>query len=215
VIIFGTRGVTGTVRRGEFHCPECGCRRPYAHKRVRRFFTLYFIPLIPLDKLSEYVECQRCRTSFKLEVLSFDPEADAAQLEDQFRQAVRQAMAAVAVADGHVERIELAAMRRVCAEVFQQELAEAELEEAIAEARAKGNGLGAWLRSLAPHLNDQGKELVIRAALAVATADGAIHERESTVIGTIAQALHVSQAHLRGLVAEVIDPEQTHEPGSI
>ena len=49
LIIFGTRGVTYSVATGEFHCPSCAIKRGYDHKRVRRFFTLYFIPLIPLD----------------------------------------------------------------------------------------------------------------------------------------------------------------------
>jgi hypothetical protein len=38
--------------------------RRYHHKRATRFFTLYFIPLVPLKDLGEYVECQTCTTAF-------------------------------------------------------------------------------------------------------------------------------------------------------
>ena len=55
-IIFGTRGVTSKKDRGQFQCPQCGSGCEYVHKSVRRFFTLYFIPVIPLDHLGEIAE---------------------------------------------------------------------------------------------------------------------------------------------------------------
>lgn len=68
-IIFGTRGVTYTKARGSFQCPQCRTLAPYRHRRIRRFFTLYFIPVIPLDLLGEYVECDQCRGTYKMEIL--------------------------------------------------------------------------------------------------------------------------------------------------
>lgn len=65
MIIFGTRGITTTPEKGDFHCPSCDATQKYGLKRVRRFFTLYFIPLIPLNKLGEYVECVTCKDTYK------------------------------------------------------------------------------------------------------------------------------------------------------
>ena len=62
LIIFGTKGVTSTVATGDFQCPACGRPAPYEHKRMRRFFTLYWIPLIPIGTMGEFVECLNCRT---------------------------------------------------------------------------------------------------------------------------------------------------------
>lgn len=69
LIIYGTRGIRYKHREGQFFCPACHAQQAYVHRRVRRFFTLYFIPLIPLTLANEYVECQRCTGTFKLEVL--------------------------------------------------------------------------------------------------------------------------------------------------
>jgi len=69
LIIFGSRSVTGSMGTGSFDCPRCGADRPYDHKRVRRFFTLYFIPLIPMETLGEYIECGGCGGTYKPEVL--------------------------------------------------------------------------------------------------------------------------------------------------
>ena len=78
MIIMGTRGVTMTPQKGDFYCPTCCETQPYHHKRVRRFFTLYFIPVIPLDVLGEYVECQTCMDTYKTAVLEIDAQALAA-----------------------------------------------------------------------------------------------------------------------------------------
>src|SRR5258708_6295186 len=73
MIIFGTRGVTWNGESGEFVCPGCGgTTQQYTRKTIRRFFTLYFIPLIPLDKLGEYIECQHCRNTYNEQVLSYN-----------------------------------------------------------------------------------------------------------------------------------------------
>jgi zinc-ribbon family len=69
LIIYGTRGIKYKHREGQFFCPACHEQQAYVHRRVRRFFTLYFIPLIPLTLAGEYIECQRCTGTFKLEVL--------------------------------------------------------------------------------------------------------------------------------------------------
>ncbi len=64
IIIFGTRGVRSTLKQGSFYCPQCDCEKDYKHKKVTRFFTLYFIPVIPLGKIGEYVECYSCRNTY-------------------------------------------------------------------------------------------------------------------------------------------------------
>jgi zinc-ribbon family len=69
LIIFGRKSVTGSKGRGQFPCPTCQSIQSYDHKRVRRFFTLYFIPLIPLGTIGEYIECDRCKGTFKPTVL--------------------------------------------------------------------------------------------------------------------------------------------------
>lgn len=72
MIIFGTRGITSVQQRGSFHCPACGAGAPFEKKDVRRWFTLFFIPCIPLHKAADYLECKRCGGAFKPEVLTWN-----------------------------------------------------------------------------------------------------------------------------------------------
>lgn len=73
MIIWGSRGKESEVARGQFHCPQCDTPVPYVHKKVARYFTLYFIPLFKTEDLGEYVECGGCRGTFKPAVLQYEP----------------------------------------------------------------------------------------------------------------------------------------------
>lgn len=70
MIIFGLRVRHKTLGEGEFFCPKCQAKRAYHHKRATRYFALYFVPLIPVGTLGEYIECQACGTAFEPAVLN-------------------------------------------------------------------------------------------------------------------------------------------------
>ena len=69
MIIFGTRVRYKVIGEGQFFCPRCQTRRAYQHKRASRYFALYFVPLIPMGQLGEFVECQTCHAIFEPGVL--------------------------------------------------------------------------------------------------------------------------------------------------
>lgn len=80
MIIWGSKGCEKILDQGNFHCPNCDGQRNYAHKRVSRYFTLYFIPLFPTSTLGEYVECFGCGETYTPEVLSYRPPSAAERL---------------------------------------------------------------------------------------------------------------------------------------
>ena len=69
MIIYGSRNREKELGTGHFHCPKCDDERDYVHKRVARYFTLFFIPLFPIKTVGEYGECQGCGRAFKPLVL--------------------------------------------------------------------------------------------------------------------------------------------------
>jgi hypothetical protein len=69
VIIFGTRVKYKVLGEGQFFCPKCQAQRAYTHKKASRYFALYFVPLIPMGQLGEFVQCQTCGMTFKPDVL--------------------------------------------------------------------------------------------------------------------------------------------------
>ena len=65
LIIFGMKGRSSKYKTGRFHCPNCDGERKYAWIRIRNWFTLFFIPIIPLNKVGEYIECEACASKYE------------------------------------------------------------------------------------------------------------------------------------------------------
>ena len=76
LLIFGLRVYFRTIGQGMFHCQRCGGDRRYRERTGRRWFHLFFIPLIPLVSVGEHVRCGTCRTTYHVDVLAM-PTADA------------------------------------------------------------------------------------------------------------------------------------------
>lgn len=204
LIIFGTRGVTTSAGAGEFWCPGCRTKRAYEHKRVRRFFTLYFIPIIPLDVLGEYVECATCRDTYDPAVLSLDPERGEKELTAEFARAIRRVMVLMMLADGRIDDEEIETIKQVYERVAKRPIDKAEIDQEVADARADGRGIRPYLSSIVGRLNDPGKELVVKTAFFVAAADGTFTDEETALLAELAGALEMSPSHFKGVVDDLL-----------
>jgi tellurite resistance protein len=206
MIIFGTRGVTRTKESGEFVCPGCGgTQQPYQRKTVRRFFTLYFIPIIPLDQVGEYIECQRCHNSYNEQVLHYDPAAQQAKKRAEFVEHLKRVMILTALADGSVNDGELKAIRELHHRLSGATLSGPDLERELALARQAGISPGAYARRFAGELNEHGKEMVIKAVHSVLVAGGDLEQPEYDLLNEVATALNLSEAHFRGILSTLND----------
>lgn len=199
-IIWGWRGRNKTVGQGVFHCPSCGCREQYSHVQVRRFFTLYFIPLIPLDLVGEYIECSACDGTFKPEVLSFDSEQAEREFRAEFETAVKRTLVHMMMVDGRVDPSEVDAIRHIHRGICGRDIQPDEIRSEVVAATHGRSRVQDYLASVSPHLNNHGKEMVIRAACMVATADGVLHDKEREFLLEIARILGVSESHFRGIL---------------
>ncbi len=201
-VVFGTRGVTSTSDRGRFHCPQCGGDQDYARKKVRRFFTLFWIPVLPLGRLGEYVECSMCAGTFEPAVLERDGGAPLHEFEALYKRMVRELMVRMLLADGRVEEPELEVIGRIYPKLTGETIDRAQLEGEVERVREEdGEPLGA-VRASAPFLNDMGREALIRAALLVAGADGDLDATELEFLGELASDLGVSRGRLRDILEE-------------
>jgi uncharacterized tellurite resistance protein B-like protein len=204
MIIFGTRGLTSTKDSGTFYCPVCAGRQPYKHKKARRFFTLYFIPLIPLDALGEFVECQACRGTYRPELLQHDPESEAEHLESEYHRAMRQVMLHMMLADGEIHDSEIDAISDIYQKLTGHALTPEDVRREAAAITEPSMDQPHYLIPFAGLLNDQGKELVVKAAFLVAASDGDLAEQEMAFLSAVGGCLQMSQPHLRGVVQELM-----------
>ena len=68
-IVCGIRVFFHPSGEGVFHCRLCGADRQYRRRSGRKFFAVFFIPLIPLTKVGEHVQCRTCGTRYHAGVL--------------------------------------------------------------------------------------------------------------------------------------------------
>lgn len=202
LIIFGTRGVTYSFEDGDFSCPACQQRRSYHHRRVRRFFTLYFIPLVPLDLLGEYVECDVCASTFNPDVKHFDPAGEAQAFAAEYQYAIKRVMVLMMMADGVIDDAEVGVIADIYQAITGSPLTEAGVRSEISEAEAAGSSVAHYLGSMQGKLNHNGKSEVVRAAFMVAAADGVIHDDETALLTQIGDALGLSKNEMRLIIDE-------------
>jgi len=69
MIIYGWRTSESTLGQGVFDCPRCRTQQTCRHLAMNRWFTLYFIPVIPLGRIGEQVECSGCFSRYSSDVM--------------------------------------------------------------------------------------------------------------------------------------------------
>jgi|TARA_B110000208_G_C11761332_1_gene427030 tellurite resistance protein len=202
MIIWGSKGRTTTITSGEFYCPDCKDYKPYNHQKVKRWFTLYFIPVFPLSDLGEYIECSGCKATYKNNVLDFDPKKQQREFQALFAIATRDIMLKIALADGVVEDEELKQTIASFEKITNREISQQQLLEALEELKKDDTNISNYALSISPYLNHVGKEMVLRAAIAVSKSDGKIQNEELEMVHSLAVALDLPRTYANGIFHE-------------
>lgn len=205
MIIFGLTSLKHVKDKGQFYCPQCVDHKDFKLREPRRWFHLYFIPVIPLDSLGRYVECRQCKGTFVENVLQFDPVADENRFVSEVEKATRWVTLKMALADGAVAREELIEISVLLKSLLNRDVASAELEAEVQAVAADQQSVEGFLKTAAGLLNGEGKAKVMRGLLAVALADGHFDKTERAFAKRCGDALLLDPAHTRGLIADAED----------
>jgi tellurite resistance protein len=200
MIIFGAKVVTSTHARGTFYCP--GCDRDgveYKHQRCRRFVTLYYLPLVPLKTVGEYIECQVCQNTYQLAVLTATA-AEHRAFEAEFQLVIKRVMILMLLADGVVADAELEVVRKIYLRLSEVDLSIEALRKEVEAAREGVSDVLVYLERLGPVLNARGKELVIKSAFLVAAADEQFQAKERQLLADIGKTLELSNAEVQTIL---------------
>jgi len=195
LIIWGLRVIYRTLGRGVFFCRRCGGDREYRHRAGRRFVTVFFIPLIPLMKTGEHVQCLTCKTRYVTEVLKL-PTTVQMQLAHA---AGMRAMVAIILRSGDTAS-PLARRRAIDAVTgtggtgYDEDTLEADLAEPTETAMPKISALGGQLQI-------EAREWCLAEAIRIAMADGPLTSAERAASAHLAAVLGMTQAQAIGVIA--------------
>jgi hypothetical protein len=195
LIIWGLSVIYRTLGRGVFFCRRCGGDRGYRHRTGRRFVTVFFIPLIPLMKTGEHVQCLTCKTRYVTEVLKLPTTV---QMQVSLVAGMR-AMVAIILRAGDpanplARRRAIDAVTGTGESEYDEDALTEDLAEPIDTARPKVSALGAQLQI-------EAREWWLAEAVRIAMADGPLTGAERAAAEHLAAALGMTQAQAIGVIA--------------
>ena len=194
MLIWGLCVIYRTLGRGVFFCRRCGGDREYRHRAGRRYVTIFFIPLIPLMKTGEHVQCLTCRIRYVTEVLRL-PTTVQMQLAHV---AGMRAMVAIMLRAGDpasplARRRALEAVTGAGDRSYDEDALEADLGEPAETAKPKVSALGAQLQI-------EAREWCLAEAVRIAMADGPLTGAERVAAEHLAGTLGMTQAQAIGVI---------------
>ncbi|MEQ8787945.1 MAG: zinc-ribbon domain-containing protein [Pirellulaceae bacterium] len=187
MIIFGTTTINTTRGTGDFSCPRCSIRRQYRHKAANRFFTLYFIPLIPMGTAGTWIECTSCGGTYAEEVLYYNADAEKQELINQIRRVLVLAM----LDAGATEAANIAALRDVCRDSLDVMVTDQQIYEDVRLAQEADAHLVPFVQYNLGEVNARGKQLLLTLTVKVLVADRRFDERKRQVVRQLGAALQV------------------------
>ena len=199
LLIWGFRVRFKKLQSVFFACPRCGADREGAVRQARRWFTLFFIPLIPLAERGRDVECSTCHGRFDPRVLEHPT---AAAFSAELESATRFGVAAMVRARANQQGARTAAVAVMREHRASYDVAQLDVDLA----NTNDSQLEGWLRHLADGLNPHGKEAYFNAMAKIALVDGPLEDPQRALLTTIGNALLMTQAQITGLFASLEQP---------
>ncbi len=205
MIIIGTTQLTYTKSKGDFHCPNCRQQRSFRQRRKREFLTVYFIPLIPLQLASEFLECGTCRGTFDTDVAHMTADEIRTSQRTAAIEMIRRVLVVIVAADNVVSEEELAAVRDFARQNDQPDISTDQILHEAATVRQSNMDLLQYIRYVSQQLSSEDKELLVRHAFLAATAGGELSPSRQDLLRNLPAAVDIPESRFREIVARAAE----------
>lgn len=203
-IVWGFKILFKTIGEGEFHCPSCGSDRKYLHRQGRRWFTIFWLPVIPLKTAGTIVQCSVCSNKYNENVLQLPTSSETAASIGFARRAIAAHM--VVVSDNTTVAREAAVAMMRESGMADYDMAQLDIDRETADWQR----VRAWGEHLGTSLSPAGAEAMLMAAARVAAADEALTDAERAVINDLGAAFGLTPVHIDGIVASANQAAPRH-----
>jgi len=195
-----------TLKNG---CPQCG--RDLELNDLKKWFTLYFIPLIPLNTIETLYHCKNCQSSYKKEIK--ESLGSSGQNKEKIQNEVIRMMALTLTAcmthmakiDGKIDPSEKKEILKVTEKFSQFKKEIDEVYDKVAKSK-NTDFVFNILTKARQILTTQGIMMVLGQAARVLLADGKIAKKEETLMKEYMLVLGVP----RELYSEIITNVKKH-----
>lgn len=108
----------------------------------------------------------------------------------------------MALADGNIDDSEIAQITQSFQAIAKREIDPNDIAAELEAARADTRSIKEYMTEVASTMNDTGKELVLRSAIAVIKVDGHVDHAEIAELKELIEALDIPKAYSNGVLAE-------------
>jgi hypothetical protein len=195
LIILGLRVFHRTIAQGIFYCRRCGGDREYRHRAGRRWFTLFFLPVIPLNQVGEHVQCATCRTRYVPEVLG---QPTTAQMQTALPAGMRAAVSAMLRSGDPSSPV---SRQRAIEAVIGSGVLDYNEATLSADLMQPFEAIRPALNQVGTQLTIQAREWYLAEVIRIALADGPLSDTERQAALAIGLDLGMTQAQVVGVIA--------------
>jgi hypothetical protein len=178
-----------------FYCRRCGGDREYRHRAGRRWFTIFFLPVIPLNQVGEHVQCTTCRTRYVAEVLS---QPTTARMQAALPAGMRAAVSAMLRSGDPSSPV---SRQRAIEAVIGSGVPDYDEATLNADLMQPFEVIRPALNQVGTQLTIQAREWYLAEVIRIALADGLLSETERQAALAIGADLGMTQAQVIGVVA--------------
>jgi hypothetical protein len=198
MLIFGLRVCFRTVGHGMFHCQRCGGDRGYRHRTGRRWFHIFYVPVIRLGSAGEHLQCLDCHGRFRTGALGIPT---AAQMEAALPTGTLAAATCMLLAGNPGSRPARRRAVEAARSAGRPAYDETALDEDLVEAAVTGgDDLATALNTMASHLAVPAREWFLADVVRIGLADGQLSDEQRLAARHVAANLGLTAAHAYGVI---------------
>jgi len=171
MIVWGRSISNKVMATGQFYCPGCRQQRTYALRQHQKWGTIYWIPVVRLEKSEPYVECASCHSTYPEAALRHDPASAHQQLnaqralEGDLSQMLCEVMTLMAGEKHSVSPHLCGLIANAIRRLIKIEMPQDDILAAIAAGPDEPEAVLRNVKHQAASLTDRGREIVLRAAV--------------------------------------------------
>ena len=166
-----------------------------------RFFTLYFIPLIPMGRAGEFIECQSCAGTFAKEILTYDPEVEHNKTVDS----IRRLAVAFLIDVQRCKAKELESLQDVVGDLVGEDIESETVAMDVRQAQEAGVDAVQFFRTEAASFSDEGKWMVLAAVRRILEQVSPLMPHETERLIDVGKAMGMRKKHIVQFLDEPLE----------
>jgi hypothetical protein len=196
-LFLGHRFFFSASGQGSCHCERCGGDRAYRKVTGRRWLTVLLVPLLPLEKAPDHLQCTVCGTRYRLDLLALPTVAQMQAALPAGTHAAAVAMLRAGDPGSEPARHRaVAAIRAAGLAGYDDAALEADLTRQIRPAAE----LAGLLNRLAVQLVDQGRSWFLADVVRIGLAGGPLTPQQRRAALQIGAQLGIGAARARAVI---------------